>query len=197
MIISIVYVIIGIIVTGYIEKRFSDKFIARKVLHLLMANWWFIRMYCIEDEWIWIGPFLAIGITYWYCKTYSSRMGMVYFCVALTIMTILTTCNRNLIFEASASILILGYADSFAAVVGRYYQLRKGKIPQKSHLGSVVFGITAAFILYVASQLWGGGMSISICLIIAFISAIFERKVFPELDNIVVPGIVFVLVHIY
>ena len=56
--ISVTYVFMVLAVCVVLGKFFS-QFYVRKVMHILMASWWFIRLQFPDCEFLWTGPIVC------------------------------------------------------------------------------------------------------------------------------------------
>lgn len=193
MLVSGIYVISGVLISLYLKKKTGDNFVTRKFLHIAMASWWFIRLKFLDNPYLWIGPVVFIAITFFYAQAYNCKKGIMYFNISLAVLTFLTTKYEKPIFPSTAAILVLGYADPLAALMGRYYQNLTNKVHRKSILGSVVFTIVTSVILIALHLPQIEFANVVIYIGEAMATALCEMYLFPEYDNIVIPGIVFLI----
>lgn len=186
---SVIYVALSLAVSSVIKIK-SNSFLARKVLHILMADWWFIRLYYIKHKWLWMGPAIMSIVLHVFCAKKKIKSGMGQFCVSMAIMTLITTYNVDMILPATASILVLGYADPMAALFGKIYQNHKKITRPYSLVGSMVFFAVASVVLIVC-------LYTDICwiylLVLSALLTIVEAKVFSKYDNIMIPVVAFLL----
>ena len=194
---SIIYVLICFIVVGVICSITRNDFLTRKILHMLMASWWFVFLNNIESEIIIIGPLSFIVINYLYSKLCNKHeYGMVHFAISLSILAIVSRFNEILILPATAGMMILGYADPVAALVGRAYQKYKGyETHTKSIVGSIAFSIVAMIILLVLIDEDGKQRIGFDLIILGGFFAYIENRVFPKYDNMLIPIAVFIFVY--
>ncbi len=185
--ISVSYVVIVIAVCVVLGKFFS-QFYVRKIMYILMASWWFIRLQFLDCEFLWAGPIICALIIFFMRKKYNFKIGMGLFCLSLALMTVFSYYFRPFIPYATASVLILGYSDALAAIVGHTYQLKKNINGTRTFIGSCVFFIVSFIILII---LFINKINILLLILVALISALTEAFVFPEYDNLFVPLIVF------
>lgn len=190
-IISILYVIIIMCISCAVYTRTQDNFLIRKMIHIGMASWWFIRLYFIDCKLLWLGPAFFILINLILSMKLGYDKGIVYFAISLTGLTALSAIHFEFIFPSTAATLVLGYADSIAAILGRNRQIRKNLEYRKSAYGSFIFVIVSFAVLVVVCRFYYMRVSIIVLLFISIISAFSEAKIFPQFDNIVVPVVVF------
>lgn len=109
----------------------------RKVVHIGVAHWWIIAMVFIEDPAVaLIGPVSFILIN-WYSyrkhvfaamehEVQRRNLGTIYFPVALTILVLLTWSGLFPRWYGLAAILVLGWGDGTASLVGEGLGRRAG-----------------------------------------------------------------------
>jgi len=191
-IVSLLYVGVSLLICFFL-KKFFDDFVIRKLLHILMSCWWFIRLYFIDAHFLWTGPVIFLILTYVYSKIKKeTKTGMGQFCFSLSVMTFITECFSSAIMPATAAIFAMGFADSAAALSGNVYQ--KYKKTQNSHsiVGTGVFFVVAFAVLIVCFK---KEISIWFLLFISGFLSITEAYIFPKYDNITIPFITFVLTY--
>lgn len=199
IVVSIIYIAIIIISAKFFEKKSKEA--SRKYIHIMLSNWWFIAMFFFNNViYASILPFLFIIINYLsYKKGIISVMerneeekdglGTVYYAISLFIISIFTFGIIKRPEIGLCSILIMGYGDGFAAIIGRSVKSLKYKIgeSEKSVAGSatmlfITFLIVAIFLCNINSQLW---------LLKSILTAIFimivEAVSIKGTDNITVP----------
>lgn len=172
---------------------------SRKFIHIGVANWYFIALIFIEDPndfwWLIIPPISFVGLNYIsYKKQLISSMerdgkgnlGTVYYPIALLIVLILSFEVFNNPYLGLMGVLIMGYGDGFAAVIGSKYG-KKDIGNGKTLLGvltmfvvSLLTATTIVMILDGIAYLWIG-------LIIALIATLIEYITPKGLDNLSVP----------
>lgn len=189
--ISFLYVTISILFS-YIIRKYVTEFFVRKILHILMASWWFIRLCFLECRPLWLGPIFFMILLIFYRKKHTIKRGMEYFCFSLAIMTFLTELSSLFIIPATVAILTMGYADSAAALVGKLYQKYKNTYKQHSIAGSIAFFIVSMAVYFVyLNQTLNFIYIVLISALVAFV----EAKILPKYDNITVPMLTFLMVQ--
>lgn len=199
IILSYVFIAIIIIIAKLFEK--ISKEASRKFIHIMLSNWWFLAMYFFNNViYASIVPLSFVIINYIsYKKNLISVMerddsnkdglGTVYYALSLFLLSIFTFGIIKKPEIGLCSILIMGYGDGFAAVVGKSVKSFSYKIGQnqKTLAGSctmlfISFLIVAIFLYSLQSNLW---MLKSI--FIAFVITILEAISIKGTDNITVP----------
>mgnify|MGYP005776381107 CR=1 FL=1 len=194
--VSIVYVVFIIGISSTIYNKVKCKFLIRKIIHMGMAGWWFIRLQYLDSKVLWLGPAFFIIINFVLSQKMECEKGIVYFPLSLTGLTLLSMMSDTYVFPATAAVMVLGYADPIAALVGRKRQLKQNLRYEKSLLGSMAFEGVAFIILLIVCRVYCIHISIFSMVIISVLTAFAEAKIFSRFDNIVVPTVVFVSLHI-
>lgn len=195
------YVFVGIIIVSakFFEK--AGKEASRKFIHIMLANWWFLAMYFFDNViYASIVPLTFVAINYLsYKKNLISVMerdedkkdglGTVYYAISLFLIAIFTFGIIKRPEIGLCSILIMGYGDGLAAIIGKSVKslpYKIGKI-KKTIAGSstmlfISFIIAAIFLASVSADLW---MLKSILLAISV--TVLEAVSIKGTDNITVP----------
>lgn len=191
IIVSIIYIIIVIVFCCWIKNYFGD-FFTRKIIHIFMAGWWSIRIYNLDDYKLWAGPFVFTIITYIYTNKTKIKTGMEHFCFSLTILTAITTYNKQTVIPATIALIVMGISDPIAAIVGKKYQLNRNQEKNYCLVGSIAFAFSAIVSLE-AYFFFCEIYDIFIPIVIAIITAYIEARIFPKYDNITVPFVAYIL----
>lgn len=200
LIISFLFVFI-ILIIGEILNRFvkTDEEFNRKFVHMGVSNWWIIAMMLIDNVYYaMIPPIVFIILNYIsYKKDYFSSiergdkesLGTVYYPISLLILVLLFW-ERN-IYIGAIGILIMGYGDGLAALIGINFGLNQFKVGDntKSIIGTITMLVVSLLVsLIVLSISIGFSIEIlMISIIIAFFATLLELITPYGLDNITVP----------
>lgn len=199
IILSYVFIAIIIIAAKFFEK--AGKEASRKFIHIMLSNWWFLAMHFFSNTlWASIVPLSFVIINYIsYKKNLISVMerednkeeglGTVYYALSLFLLSIFTFGIIKKPEIGLCSILIMGYGDGLAAIVGKSIKSMPYKIgkTRKTLAGSctmlfISFFIVAIFLCSMQSELW---MLKSI--LVAISVTILEAVSIKGTDNITVP----------
>lgn len=206
----LVFLIIGIS-TVLQKKNILGEEGARKFIHIGVSNWWILAMiFFTGDDALWfamVPPITFIGLNYLSYRQNifkamerggKGNLGTVYFPISLLILVILSFGVLKQPFVGGLGILILGYGDGFAAVIGTKF----GK--HKLAFGKSVEGSLAMFVASFAASAvllgvtgYPGFMLAS--LVIAAIATAIELVTPKGLDNLTVPllsSLVFYLIFL-
>jgi phytol kinase len=186
-----------------------SPFVTRKVIHIGVSNWWLIALFWMPSLHIaLIGPVSFIIINYIsYRKHIFSAMeheiprknlGTIYFPVSLVIMVLLSFAGPMPKSAATAAILILGYGDGIAALIGYGFReagkpipfLRQRKTVQGTLSMFLVSLIVTALVLFLSGD--GALSSASLYVIPALLfigaTAALTEAITPfGLDNLTIP----------
>ncbi|MTI46452.1 DUF92 domain-containing protein [Sporosalibacterium faouarense] len=207
MVSSIVFVLIIIAIseTLKVKMKLSNE-ATRKFIHIGVSHWWIFSMIFIpEIEYAIIPPILFIILNYIsYKKSVFKSMerneskadlGTIYFPVSLLFLIILTWKNgllgNNLKYIGAVGILVMGYGDGFAAIIGK--KLGKNKIKIYNNVKSLEGSITMFILSYLVALLiliFSNGYSfkiLAISFILAVIATVVEALTPWGLDNLTVP----------
>lgn len=196
---SCIFIAIIIIAAKFFEK--AGKEASRKFIHIMLSNWWFLAMYFFDNViYASIGPFCFVIINYIsYKKNLISVMereeqekdglGTVYYALSLLLIAIYTFGIIKRPEIGLCSVLIMGYGDGLAAIIGRSvkslpYKIGKTKktIAGSSTMLFISFFIVAIFLASVQSPMW---MLKSV--LVAVSVTILEAVSVKGTDNITVP----------
>ena len=199
IIVSYVYIALVIVGAKLFEKRGEEA--SRKFVHIMLGNWWIIAMIFFDNViWASFVPATFVIINYIsYKKNIISVMerdnneeeglGTVYYALSLLILSIVTFGILKRPELGLVPVLVMAYADGFAAIFGKKIKSKKIKIgkTEKSVAGSttmfiISFIITAAFLIYTGVAMWP-----LYALIMSLFATIIELISVKGLDNITVP----------
>lgn len=205
---SYAFIIVVIIVAKLFEK--IGKEASRKFIHIALCNWWFIAMYFFTNAvWASIVPLSFVIINYIsYKKNIISVMerdnqdglGTVYYAISLFVLAIISFGVLNNPLIGLTGILVMGYGDGLAAIVGRKISSKEYKVgsTKKTLAGSatmfiITFVILAIFLIDM--QFW-----YIKAIIASIIITIVEAVSVKGTDNLTVPiitsGILYLLMCI-
>lgn len=207
VVISIAFVFLILIVSETIRKRghFSKEF-TRKFVHIGVAHWWIVAMYLIRDlRYAVIPPIIFVLLNYLSYKKDliksmergkdRSDLGTVYYPISLIIL-LLMTWDKGLLgsgvkYLGALGILIMGYGDGFAAIVGKNFGKSKYKIMnnEKSLEGSVTMFLFSFIVSIVVLGSFKGFnlYYLRVSFVIAVIAAVIEAITPFGFDNLTVP----------
>ena len=209
MIVAVIYIGMILVSSKVFEK--VGKEASRKYIHIMLSNWWIIAM-IFFDNWIWasIMPFAFIFINYFSYKSNiikvmerdnndenKDSLGTVYYAISLFILAVITFGKLNNPAIGLCGIIVMGYGDGLAAVIGQAVKSREFRINgnKKSVAGCIaMFLVTFAVILGYLSYVGSPYMIIKAVLVgmlMTFVEAVSKKGT----DNITVPLITSLLIY--
>lgn len=196
----LVFLIIGISTALQKFKVLGDEG-ARKFIHIGVSNWWILAWVFFQGEnALWyaiVPPITFILLNYYSYKTNliksmersgNGNLGTVYFPISLLILVIFTFGVINRPEIGAVGILVLGYGDGLAAVVGKAYGKRK-LVNNKSLEGSLTM-LFVSFVVVLAILLVAGVSLVSTLIaavVVSILSTLIELYTPKGLDNLTVP----------
>lgn len=194
-----VFTIIGIATLLQKQRLLSNEG-SRKFIHILLSNWWILAMALFKSNVAAaIGPFTFVIINYLsYKKKWFGAMereggkedlGTVYYAISLLILSLITFSPLSYPAIGALGILIMGYGDGMAAIVGKRYGKRKFRIQgsEKSLEGSLTMFIVSFFTAYIVLSFFHVPGILLYSILIAFFASIVEAITPHGLDNLTVP----------
>jgi phytol kinase len=196
----LIFMILGI-ATFLQSKNILKEEGARKFIHIGVSNWWILAMIFFEGEnAIWfaiIAPATFIVLNYLSYRLNilkamerngKGSLGTVYFPISLLILVIVTygILGREYAYIGGIGILIMGYGDGLAAVIGTKYGKHKLK-NGKSLEGSLTMFVTSLVVSLILLGISSVPNVIIYSLAVASISTIIEYFTTRGLDNLTVP----------
>ncbi len=195
----LIFLIIGISTVLQKKNIVGDEG-ARKFIHIGVSNWWILAMFFFKgDDAVWyaiIAPFTFIILNYLSYRLNllkamerggQGNLGTVYFPISLLILVALTFGVLDNPFIGAVGILVMGYGDGVAAVIGKKYGKKKLAFG-KSLEGSLTMFITS-FVVVFAISMFTQSVLISLLLAmgVAAFATLIELFTPKGLDNLSVP----------
>lgn len=204
LIVASIYILVIFLTSKLFKKK--GKEVTRKYIHIMLSNIWFISLAFFDNFIIAaILPMLFViinSLSYKYNlikimerEDKKEGIGTVYYAISLTILSLVTFYINKPIL-ALPGILIMGYGDGLAAVVGQNIKSKSFNIfgSTKSIAGSTTMFIVSLIISVLIFAFIGVDYLIAKSILIAFIATILEAISVKGLDNITVPIIITAIV---
>lgn len=200
LIVSYVFIFVVIGISTVLQKKqvLKDEG-ARKFIHIGVAHWWIIAMVFFDNVYFAIIPpitFIILNYASYKMNLIKSmerggkgNLGTVYFPISLLILVLLTFTDviGASPYIGAIGILIMGYGDGLAAVIGKKY----GKHPLafgKSIEGSLTMFIVSFVVTFVILIRYGSLASALLVGLGVAIAATFIELFTPKgFDNLTVP----------
>ncbi|MCI8362667.1 MAG: hypothetical protein HFJ41_06075 [Clostridia bacterium] len=193
------YIFIGIIIVfAKFFKKIGEE-ASRKFIHIMLSNWWFIAMYFFENAlWASIVPLSFVVINYISYKKNlilvmeresQDGLGTVYYAISLLILAIITFGITNKPEIGLCSVLIMGYGDGLAAVIGKKVKSYEYKIgnTKKTLVGSLTMFVITFITIAIYLGLTGINLWAIKSIVTAIILTIIEAVSIKGTDNITIP----------
>lgn len=198
-----IFLIIGVATLLQNQGKVNDEG-ARKIIHIGVSNWWIMAMILFTNPW-WasVAPLTFIILNYIsYRKNLFAAMerngngnlGTVYFPISLLVLSLLTFSSLLPVsqpqFIGAVGILVMGYGDGFAAVIGKKYgkhRWKSGKSVEGSltmFIASFVVTLTLAVVSTVTPSLVIAGL---LAFGVAAVATLLEAYTPYGFDNLTVP----------
>ncbi len=195
----LIFLIIGLS-TILQKKKILNEEGARKFIHIGVSNWWILAMIFFHDtNALWfaiIPPITFIILNYLSYRMNllkamerggNGNLGTVYFPISLLILVVLTFGVLKNPYIGAIGILVMGYGDGLAAVIGKAYGKHKFAFG-KSIEGSLAMFIISFIVVFVVSiNIASILVSLILALGVAAFATMIELLTPKGLDNLSVP----------
>lgn len=191
----LVFVVIGLS-TLFQKKGILKDEGARKFIHIGVSNWWILAMLFFDNVWYAIIPpitFIILNYISYKMNLIKSmerggngNLGTVYFPISLLILVIISFGILDKPEIGAIGILILGYGDGFAAVIGQKYGKRELKY-NKSLEGSLAMLLFSFVVAFTIIFIYHGSKAFYLAPIMALLATMIELYTPKGLDNLSVP----------
>ena len=200
---AFVFAVIGI-AQLVLKLKLATPATTRKIVHIGVSHWWLIAVACF-DTWYYaiIGPiaFILINTASFLFRLFpamehekrSRNLGTIYFPISLLVLVILAWTGHVQPWAAGMSVLILGWGDGLASLVGEQTTSPEFRVfgNRKSLLGSatmfVASGLVATIFLLAAGVSATAGIVLGRAAAIAAVATFIELVTPLGLDNLTVP----------
>ncbi|MBN1337377.1 MAG: hypothetical protein JXB39_15580 [Deltaproteobacteria bacterium] len=137
LIVSFAFVFLVIGLSRLLERWGKEA--SRKFVHVGVAHWWILAMIFFDSpQWAVVPPavFVVLNALSYRYGLFSSMereqgrgdLGTVYYAISLVVLSLLTFRQGSAPYIGAIGILIMGWGDGFAAIVGKRYGTRKVRI---------------------------------------------------------------------
>ncbi|PKK99618.1 MAG: hypothetical protein CVV57_00780 [Tenericutes bacterium HGW-Tenericutes-2] len=194
----LIFAVIGISTVLQNKKIINDEG-ARKFIHIGVSNWWILAMLFFTGEnaiWFAIVPpitFILLNYLSYRLNLLSAmerggkgNLGTVYFPISLFILVVLTFGVLKQPMIGAVGILVMGYGDGLAAVIGSKYGKFK-LIFGKTLEGSITMFIASLIVTITILLIFRVPNPYLIALGVAFVASTIELFTPKGLDNLSVP----------
>jgi uncharacterized protein (TIGR00297 family) len=171
--------------------------ISRKMIHIGVSNWIVLAMYLFKSlPFLLVTPIAFIIINYLsyrfeliqVMEQKDDSFGTVWYAISLTILCLFAfILNQKEI--AIIGILIMGYGDGMAALIGKYFGKKHWVAPyqKKTYLGSFIMFILSFLVTLIALYLFYHRLEWVIAMIVGIVATLVELIQEKGRDNLFVP----------
>lgn len=198
IVVSFIYVF-GVIFLAKFLERFGKE-ASRKAVHILVCNWWLLAMVFFDSPlWAAVVPacFVVLNYLSYRFQIFSSMergagkgdLGTVYYAISLLLLALITFGPLNNPVVGGVGILIMGYGDGLAAVVGTRWPKWPYQIfgSEKTLSGSLTM-LGASFLVTTLLLAATGQSQVLIpAIALAVLATLLEAATPLGLDNLTVP----------
>ncbi|MGM0431547.1 MAG: diacylglycerol/polyprenol kinase family protein [Spirochaetota bacterium] len=179
----------------------TPTWVTRKIVHILVSNWWFLLLgFFTELTYAVIGPLFFIVanlVSYQYhlipaieLADNRKNLGTVYFPITLLILVVLGYTGAISLYAGGVGVLVMGYADGLAALVGKRFGRLEIQIDgrTKTLAGTLTMFAVSFLVVFILNNLWSAAPLAIVAVVgIAVTAALVELLTPFGLDNITVP----------
>lgn len=199
------YILAVLMISKFLAKKGEE--ISRKFVHIMLSNVWFFIM-VFFDSLIWASllpaAFVIINsLSYKFNLIKSIErqdndgFGTVYYAISLLLICIFTfTVNHPIL--GLPGVLIMGYGDGLAAVVGKKIKSKEYKVgnTKKTIAGSLTMFVVSLFISLIILKVLNVEYFVLKAAGISAVATLLEAVSIKGLDNITVPIVVTILTYL-
>jgi len=184
----------------------------RKFIHIGVSNWWFLELLYFDTlAYALVGPvtFIILNSLFTFLDWGSAlglgdrkrNYGLIYFPVTLVILVILQYNGLVSPLSTTVGVLVMGYGDGLAALVGTKWGKREIRlnISKKSYLGTLTMFAVSLVIVFCALFFFSGLPLLRLLIMavaVAAVSAVVEVLTPFGLDNLTVPLLATLLIEV-
>jgi phytol kinase len=183
---------------------------ARKFVHIGVAHWWFF-VFFFENIWFaLVAPAAFIALNFISYRQHIFKVierddqdsfGTVYYPISLFILVALTFLigePKSLQYIGAIAMMILGYGDGFAAIIGKRFR-SKTFLPGKSVAGSLTMVIASLIVTSLMIGLYQPEIlyPVLFVVLVSVSATVIEMFTRHGLDNLSVPLGVAILSYLY
>ncbi|AEV29867.1 dolichol kinase [Sphaerochaeta pleomorpha str. Grapes] len=194
-------IIVFAIALGKFAKVSSET--VRKIVHVGVSNWWFVEMfYFTQLKFALVGPIVfiitnslftfldwgkAIGF-----DDRKRNYGLIYFPVTLLLLVLLQYNGFLSSLACLIGVLVMGYGDGFAALIGKKWGKKKLPIPSggKTYVGTLamfLISLTISLVLILTLSSLPLATAVGVSLLIGAVASLIEAITPLGIDNLSVP----------
>ena len=190
----------AVIVFAFVLGKKTD--ISSETMRKIISNWWFLEISLFTTlSYALVGPiFFIISNSLFTFLDWGRFIGMndrkrnyglIYFPVTLLLLVVLQYQGVLPSIACTIGVLVMGYGDGLAALIGRKWGKRKLNIPSggKTWLGTFVMFLVSFLVTFIGLLMTSLplGSVVGVSLLVGAVSAFVEAITPLGLDNLTVP----------
>ena len=173
---------------------------SRKFVHIAVSHWWIIAMVFFDSpQWAVVAPaaFVVLNFLSYRFDLFSSMerhegrgdLGTVYYAISLVVLSLLTFRPGAAPYIGAIGILIMGWGDGFAAIVGKRYGTRKVTLfgATRTLQGSLTMFVVSFLVCFVILSIYDPERALLASLTVAAGATLAEALTPLGFDNLTVP----------
>ncbi|MEO1815736.1 MAG: hypothetical protein ABGU93_09135 [Acetobacterium sp.] len=198
IIVSFIYVFSVIFLARFLER--FGKEASRKAVHILVCNWWLVAMIFFDGPiWAAVVPacFVVLNYLSYRFQLFSAiergsgkgDLGTVYYAISLLLLALISFGPLQNPIVGGVGILIMGYGDGLAAVVGTRWPKQRFQLlgAEKTLSGSLTMLVASFLVTVVLLAATGQPQVLMPALTLALLATGLEAITPLGLDNLTVP----------
>lgn len=211
LLISFLFIFFILAVSTFLGKlKLLNNEGTRKFIHISVSNWWIIAMFYFENKlYAAFVPSIFIVLNFLsYRYTLVEAMerdggkkdlGTVYYPISLLILVLITFSDFSHPYVGGLGILIMGYGDGLAAIIGKKFGKHKYTIinNEKSLEGSLSMFTVSFLISLILLSIYSPSLILIKAIIVAGVATVLEAFSPFGLDNLTVPILVSAFYQIF
>jgi len=198
-----------IIVLAVLMSKWPHE-MGRTFAHIMVSNWWIIAALTMKSYWVVMAAplffilFNTLNLIFdWIpslnSKTRSNSLGTVYYAASVAMLVHLYFFDPIIQVASGLGILIMGYGDGFAAVIGQFFGKHKFTIfkGHKSYEGSLTMWLVSTIVVAATLYFTTPVISWPMVIVIPILATLIEAISPYGLDNLFVPLITALIYFVY
>ena len=182
----------------------------RTFAHIMVSNWWIIAALTMKSYWVVMAAplffilFNTLNLIFdWIpslnSKTRYNSLGTVYYAASVAMLVHLYFFSPVIQVAGGLGILIMGYGDGFAAVIGQFFGKHKFTIfkGHKSYEGTLTMWLVSTIVVVTTLYFTTPAISWPMVIVIPFMATLIEAISPYGLDNLFVPLITALIYFVY
>lgn len=203
-----VYIAVIIVLAVLMSKLPHEM--GRTFAHIMVSNWWIIASLMMKSYWVVMAaPFFFIifntlnlifdWIPSLNSKIRANSLGTVYYAASVALLTQLYFFDPVLRVAGGLGILVMGYGDGFAAVIGQFFGKHKFTIfkGHKSYEGTLAMWLVSTIVVAGYLYVMTNSIDLTMVIVIPFLATLIEAISPNGLDNLFVPLITALVYFVY